>query len=235
MTDQRNIEDNSINGDMSKRVSVDINAMDWHPSPSNTVFRKRLHLVGEAESGQVTSIVMYEKDSNFSSHAHPGGEEILVLAGTFSDDRGDFHAGTYLLNPEGYSHTPYSKEGGVIFVKLRQYPGDERKQVALNTHEMQWEPSGHDGVSVKTLYTESGYPEQMRLEKWEAGATPGELIYPGGAEILVLKGELSDESGEYKELAWLRMPPGSSHNPVSHIGCEIYIKTGGVRELNSSE
>jgi len=220
---------------MSKRLSVDINSMDWQPSPSNTVFRKRLHLVGGPETGQVTSIVMYEKNSDFSAHAHPGGEEILVLAGTFSDDRGDFHAGAYLLNPEGYSHTPYSKEGGVIFVKLRQYSGEGRRQIALSTQEMDWEDTGNPGISAKTLYLEAGYPEEMRLENWESGAAPGVITYPGGAEILILKGALTDEKGEYGELAWLRMPPGSGHMPISPSGCEIYIKTGGVSGLISRE
>lgn len=223
----------SINGDMSKRVSVDINSMDWQPSPSNTVFRKRLHLVGAPESGQVTSVVMYEKDSEFSAHAHPGGEEILVLAGTFSDDRGDFHAGTYLLNPEGYSHTPYSKEGGVIFVKLRQYPGEGRRQIALSAQETDWEDTENPGISVKTLYSEEGYPEKMRLEKWEPGASPGNVSYPGGAEILLMKGDFQDEYGVYSEMCWLRLPPGSEHFPISQKGCEVYIKTGGVSGLDS--
>ena len=33
------------------RVAVDTAAMEWTPSPSRTVFRKRVHLVGPAESG----------------------------------------------------------------------------------------------------------------------------------------------------------------------------------------
>ena len=232
MSNQDNTKEPSINGDMSKRVSVDINEMAWQPSPSNTVWRKRLHLVGGPESGQVTSIVMYEKDSQFSAHAHPGGEEILVLAGTFSDDRGDFHAGAYLLNPEGYSHTPFSKEGGVIFVKLRQYGGEGREQIVLSTQEMDWKDSDNSGIYVKTLYSESGYLEVTRLEKWEPGASPGKITYQGGAEILVLRGALSDDYGTYHELSWLRMPAGSGHTPVSASGCEFYIKTGGVAGLD---
>ena len=66
---------------------VDSAAMDWAPSPSASVWRKRLHLVGGAETGQVTSIVRYDPDSSFPSHDHPDGEEILVLDGVFSDLR----------------------------------------------------------------------------------------------------------------------------------------------------
>ena len=115
-----------MNGDMRKRVAVHGAALDWQPSPSGTVWRKRLHLVGGAESGQVTSIVRYEPNATFAAHDHPEGEEILVLEGTFSDEHGDWPSGTHLLNPEGFRHAPFSRDGCVIFVKLRQYAGAGR-------------------------------------------------------------------------------------------------------------
>lgn len=114
------IKAESINGDLSRRVSVDTERLPWTPSPSGSVWRKRVHRVGPAESGQVTSIVRYEAGSRFPAHDHPEGEEILVLDGVFSDDHGDWPAGTYLLNPEGFRHAPFSREGCVLFVKLRQ-------------------------------------------------------------------------------------------------------------------
>ena len=95
--------------------------MEWTPSPSGTVWRKRLHLVGDPESGQVTSVVRFEPDAEFSVHDHPEGEEILVLEGVFSDERGDWTAGSYLSNPEGFRHHSSSSEGCLLFVKLRQY------------------------------------------------------------------------------------------------------------------
>ena len=223
-----------INGDMSKFVSVDTNKMKWQPSPSGTVWQKRLHLVGPSEAGQVTSLVMYEANADFHAHAHPGGEEILVLGGTFSDERGDFTAGTYLLNPEGYEHTPYSKEGGIIFVKLRQYPGDNRKQIVVETQKMDWEDNSCPGIAVKTLYCEQNYPEETSLLKWDAGASPGKVVYPGGAEILILRGNLQDENGSYGEMSWLRFPVGAEHTPYSPNGCELYIKRGGISLLDSA-
>jgi len=53
----------SINGDLSVRVVVDTTQMQWVPSPSGSVRRKRVHLVGPPESGQVTSVVRYEPHS----------------------------------------------------------------------------------------------------------------------------------------------------------------------------
>jgi hypothetical protein len=123
----------SQNGDLSVRVDLDTTQLDWQPSPSGTVHRKRLHRVGPAEAGQVTSLVRYEPGASFHEHPHPEGEEILVLDGVFSDEHGDWKKGTYLLNPEGFSHAPFSREGCLLFVKLRQYPGRARTHVALDT------------------------------------------------------------------------------------------------------
>ena len=226
-------ENENINGDMSKFVSVDTNKMNWQESPSGTVWRKRLHLVGPSEGGQVTSLVMYQANSDFHAHAHPGGEEILVLGGTFSDERGDFTAGTYLLNPEGYEHTPFSKQGGIIFVKLRQYPGNDRSQIVVETQKKDWIQSSVPGISIKMLYSEHSYPEETSLQKWNEGASPGPVTYPGGAEFLVLKGNFQDENGSYGEMSWIRFPAGAEHTPHSPSGCELYIKRGGVAFLDS--
>ena len=76
-----------LNGNLGARVSAHTRDLEWQPSPSATVFRKRLHLVGEPEKGQVTSLVRFVPGSSFSAHDHPEGEEILVIAGVFSDER----------------------------------------------------------------------------------------------------------------------------------------------------
>ena len=49
--------DDAINGDTALRATADTVQMDWAPSPSEMVWRKRVHLVGPPESGQVTSVV----------------------------------------------------------------------------------------------------------------------------------------------------------------------------------
>jgi len=123
----------AINGNLSVRAVADTNRMEWTLSPSDSVWRKRVHLVGPPESGQVTSVVRYEPHSKFPTHDHPEGEEIFVLDGVFSDEHGNWPAGTYLLNPEGFRHTPFSVPGCLLFVKLRQFPGRTRRHIAIAT------------------------------------------------------------------------------------------------------
>jgi len=223
----------SINGDLSQRVAVDTAAMQWTPSPSRTVWRKRVHLVGPAEAGQVTSVVRYEPGSTFHAHDHPDGEEILVLDGVFSDEHGDWPAGTYLLNPEGFRHAPFSREGCVLFVKLRQYPGRARAHVVAVTQSMAWETGDRAGVGVRSLYAQEGFADTVRLERWAPGASVGRRSYMNGAELFVVRGSFEDEQGRYTERTWLRWPPGASHAPATGHGCELYIKEGGFAYLTA--
>jgi anti-sigma factor ChrR (cupin superfamily) len=223
----------SLNGDLSVRASVDTNDMDWAPSPSGTVWRKRVHLVGPPESGQVTSLVRYEPGSSFPTHDHPEGEEILVLEGVFSDEHGDWPAGTYLLNPEGFRHRPFSRPGCRLLVKLRQFPGTGRRHLAVDTGALAWQPTPVDGVAAKPLYEQDGFSDAMRLERWDPGADAGIVTHALGAELFVLEGELADDSGRFPAGCWLRLPAGGSHHPRSTRGCTLYVKTGGLAYLRS--
>ncbi|NVK41706.1 MAG: cupin domain-containing protein [Oceanospirillaceae bacterium] len=222
----------AVNGDLSRRVHLCSDEMDWVPSPGGEVLRKRLHLVGTPEGGEVTSLVRYPPGAVFPPHPHPGGEEILVLEGLFSDAGGDWPAGSYLLNPEGFEHAPSSEPGCLLFVKLRQYPGS-RRQWALDTGAMDWQTGTLPGVELKWLYRDDGYPETMRLERWAPGTLPEPRAYPGGVEVLVLEGSFNDEQAEYGRYDWLRLPAGASHRPASRDGCVLYIKENGLGGLTA--
>lgn len=206
--------------------------MEWTASPSGSVWRKRLHLVGPAESGQVTSIVRYDRNAEFPVHDHPDGEEILVLDGVFSDQEGDWPAGTYLLNPQGFRHAPFSRDGCVLFVKLRQFPGNDREHVALDTNQIPWEAGALAGIWRKRLYTQTGYADVTELQKWDTA--PGPLTYTDGAEIFVLEGGFEDENGSYGAGYWLRLPAGSVHHPAPQKSCTLYLKRGGFRYLQAA-
>ena len=224
----------AINGDLSVRAVVDTARMEWVSSPSGSVWRKRVHLVGPPESGQVTSVVRYEPQSRFPAHDHPEGEEILVLDGVFSDEHGDWPAGTYLLNPEGFRHAPFSEPGCLLFVKLRQFPGRERRHVVVDTHGLDWQPSSIPGVAQKALYQQAGFHDTMRLERWDPQTDLGTITYERGVEFFVLAGGFADDAGAYSAGCWMRLPAGSEHHPRSAHGCTLYIKTAGLSYLRSA-
>ena len=212
-----------LNSDLDERVVIDTEALPWQASPSPTVWRKRLYLDGAVESGVVTSIVRYDADSAFPIHDHPDGEEIFVLDGTFSDEHGDYPAGTYLLNPEGYRHAPFSKFGCVIFVKLRQYAGPDRAHITLDTGALAWQPGPADHIVAKQLYAQPGYRERTRLLRFEAGAAASAHRHRHGEEVFVLDGAIEDEHGIYPAGTWIRNPPGSRHAPRSEGGALLLV------------
>lgn len=228
-----NMTASALNGELDRQIAVNSDELEWVQSPGGEVLRKRLHLVGAPESGQVTSVVRYQPGSTFPSHPHPEGEEILVLEGVFSDQQGDWPAGTYLLNPEGFEHAPFSESGCLLFVKLRQFPGTERHRVSLDTTESEWRSSIRPGVYWKKLYAQEPFSDHMRLERWTCPSDVGVLNFPQGVEMFVLSGHFCDEQNEYRQHAWLRLPPGSSLTPQGLEQCDLYIKEGGFPYLRA--
>jgi anti-sigma factor ChrR (cupin superfamily) len=199
--------------------------MPWASAPVPNVWRKRLELSGPPEAGRVTSIVRYAPGSQFPSHPHPDGEEILVLDGVFSDEHGDFPAGTFLLNPTGFEHAPFSRAGCTLFVKLRQSPG-ARQHVVVDTTRADWHDHPTPGVAQLPLYFDPAFPERIHLTRIAPGVSAGPVHFPAGEEILVLEGAFRDEHGSYRVGSWVRYPPGSSHTLTSASGCRLYVKQG---------
>lgn len=215
-------EKTMLNMDYSRPVTIDTTAMDWTPSPKAGVWRKPLARE-EAERGHATSIVRYDPGAGFHGHNHPLGEEILVLDGTFSDETGDFHAGTYFRNPSGFVHAPFSRKGCVILVKLHQFQPEDRTRLAIDTNKGQWQ-SMAEGIQVQQLHA---FGTELVLLVRVAAAAPGiPHEHPGGEEIYVLEGEICDEDGVYPAGTWLRRPPGSRHTPVARRDALLWIKSG---------
>ncbi|NJN71720.1 MAG: cupin [Limnothrix sp. RL_2_0] len=212
-----------INADFNERVVLSTQELPWQDSPMPGVQRRMLDRDGD-EVARATSLVKYAPGSSFSAHTHGGGEEFFVLEGTFSDEQGDYGAGTYVRNPVGSSHTPFSKTGATIFVKLWQMDPEDDKQVTHDTSKTHWFPGLVKGLSVLPLHNHG--TENVALVKWEPGTKFQTHKHWGGEEIFVIEGTFADEQGVYPQGTWLRNPSGSIHTPFSEEGCTIYVKTG---------
>ncbi|MEZ5508171.1 MAG: cupin domain-containing protein [Gammaproteobacteria bacterium] len=219
-----------INADFSRRAIVTADQHLWTSSPQAGVERVMLDRLG-GEKARATSIVRYAPGSYFPAHKHPGGEEILVLSGTFSDNEGDYPAGWYLRNPPGSSHQPYSEPGAIILVKLWQM-STETQPLRINTQDAaNW--IKRDGRTLCPLF--SAADEEVYLECLPPGSkVPG--LHDKGLEMLVLKGELSHDGQVFGTGTWLRFPAGES--PVATAagsGVTLYIKSGHLARMPSQD
>jgi anti-sigma factor ChrR (cupin superfamily) len=211
-----------LNMDFSEQIVINTRDREWLPSPREGVWRKPLARE-EAEQGHATSIVRYDPGSHFHAHDHPLGEEILVLEGIFSDETGDYHAGTYFRNPEGFRHAPFSVEGCVILVKLHQFQPGDTAHVVLDTETSAWRP-GQGSLQVMPLHEWQG--ESTALVRWPAGEQFQPHQHFGGEEIYVVSGEFIDEFGRYPAGTWMRSPHLSQHCPYVEQETVIWVKVG---------
>lgn len=217
-----------INADFTQIVRLRAAELPWTASPSPGVERRLLDRVG-AEVARATSLVRYAAGSRFPPHVHHGGEEFLVLAGTFEDDEGVYPAGTYVRNPPGTSHAPWTREGCELFVKLRQFdPADRERRVIDTTVRAAFTPGEVQGATHLLLHRFAD--ERVSLERWDAGAASGPLPCPGGAELLVLSGRLDEPAGPAG--TWLRVPPGATLELRAAEPTLFYWKQGHLRGLS---
>ena len=214
----------NLNDDFSQRVVAHAADAQWVASPLPGVERRMLDRVG-GEVARATSLVRYAPGSSFERHRHGGGEEILVLDGVFSDEQGDHPAGTYLRNPPGTAHAPFSRPGCTLFVKLWQFAAGDCTPLRVDTRSAAWRPGLVPGLSVLPLHSHDGV--DTALVRWAPGTRFQAHVHPGGEEILVLEGLFRDEGGAYPAGSWLRSPRWSRHAPFTGPeGALIYVKVG---------
>jgi len=220
----------NVNDDFSKRVVMHGDAIEWEDSPMPGVQRRRLDRV-QGETDRVTTIVRYAPNSQFSSHVHTGGEEFIVLEGVFEDDYGAWPTGSYIRNPPGSEHTPGSKPGCVILVKLCQFDPNDRTFIHANLNKLgSVAEANRPGVSSSPLYKD--HQEEVRFEYWEPGVSVS-MVMDGGAELFVIEGGFQDGTDELRKHSWLRIPVGGELKAVAGTeGATVWVKQNHLRWIN---
>ena len=189
---------------------------EWLPSPLPGVSRYPLDRDGE-EVAVATSLVRYAPGSDFDPHQHALGEEYLVLEGEFADNHGRYPVGTYVRNPAGTAHKPFSDPGCLIWVKLRQFHPDDQRQFEIPldlvplSAGLQEQPL-HDFAHPDPQDADEGAMRE-RVSLWRMAA--GESIELPAAyspqEVFVIDGEVSWQDAQTVTLGrygWLRLSPG---------------------------
>ena len=182
------------------------------------------------EVAVATSIVRYQPGSAFHAHIHDLGEEFLVLRGTFSDEYGDYPPGTYVRNPPRSSHAPFSRDGCVIFVKLRQMNCHDVGRVTVFPADHRWSRVDENREEA-SLYSEGhGMVSLIRLG---AGARIAGHSIRGGVELFVMEGSVRLMNGGPEILgawSWLRHPGRYHPELASENGALLWVKRGHLSE-----
>jgi len=99
----------------NRRVVLDTCTAGWLPGPMDGIRQLPLHQFG----GEMVTLERWAPCTRFPPHTHWGGEEILVLEGMWCDEYGEYPAGSWIRNPHGSRHTPFtSREGALLYVKI---------------------------------------------------------------------------------------------------------------------
>lgn len=218
-------EPTTLNMNFSKAICSLPVEQQWLKSPADGVSRMPLEREA-AESGHTTSFVKFDPGSFFPPHPHPFGEEIYVLDGTFSDENGDYPAGTYIRNPPGSHHKPFTRDGCTLFVKLDQFQAGDTEHIVSRQEDRQWQ-QGIGNLKVISLHTFN--TESTALVWWPENEVFQKHSHWGGEEIVVIKGTFIDEYGEYPQGSWIRSPHMSKHFPRVEEETLILVKVGHLK------
>jgi len=208
-----------IRADLGEPAQVTRSGWEWVDSPQPGVRRVMLDRIGD-EVAVATSFVRYDPASRFPGHDHALGEEFVVLEGEFGDEDGRYPPGSYVRNPPGSHHVPFSDPGCLIWVKLRQFQADDLTPLRARLDL----PVPATGSSRRTLHRHGS--EHVA----EITAAAGEqIVFAPEAvcqEVLVLDGQLRTNSGGMLgRYGWLRWPAGHGAELQVIAPCRILWKT----------
>ena len=217
-----------INADFSQIAIFDRSEASWIDSPESGVDRIMLDRIGD-EVARATSIVRYAPGSAFARHEHAEGEEFLVLDGVFSDESGHYPLGTYVRNPPGSSHSPFSKDGCRILVKLRQFDPEDLAAVVIDTRNADFWQSG-DGADSLPLHTfGSEQVCMLRIAAQQQYSIDGDSP---GTEVFVVSGSIRYAGNVLSAESWLRFPPLQSVELRALSASVLWVKRGHLPPEN---
>lgn len=192
-----------VRADFHQAVSLAPADFQWVSSPQAGVERVMLDRVGD-EVAVATSLVRYAPGSRFPAHEHGLGEEYLVLEGEFGDEHGRYGPDTYVRNPPGSRHTPFSEPGCVIWVKLRQFHPDDQWQLVTDVAL----PMPPDGYSLRKLHEFQG--EVVTTVAAQGTSTVTFPALDRVQEVLIIDGAVRWRERTLNAWGWLRVPAGEA-------------------------
>ena len=103
----------------STPVVIDTRDAEWPLQPTPGFEAMYLHQFRDEQ----VFFIRWAPNTPFKKHTHHGGEEVRVIEGSFSDEYGDYPAGTWLRNPDRSSHKAFTRDkGALLYLKAGHLP-----------------------------------------------------------------------------------------------------------------
>ena len=93
------------------KQDFDSASLAWQPFRAGVDI---LPLHGDPAQGCSCAFLRYQAGAEVPRHVHVGMEFLMILRGSQRDERGEYHAGTFLINPASSSHAIVSKSGCIV-------------------------------------------------------------------------------------------------------------------------
>ncbi len=218
-----------INADPNAVIVIQTNNLPWEATEHPGVWQKVLERVNDPKKGRETSIVKFDANTKLPTEVLAQRQDILVVAGTYSDEHGDYGVHTFIRNQAGFRHTPSSRSGCVLFVKRRVHFRDETERIVIDPKNAKWVDFPHRSASVLHLYRDAHGIETARIGVMGPNGNIPTHDHAMGEESFTLEGCLKDEKYSFDAGTWFRFPIGVPHTPFTKdAGCKMLIREGDL-------
>ena len=102
-----------------------------------------------------------------------------------------------------------------------QLPGNASADISAE--DMEWQPSGADGFSIKPLMEDSASKLRTWLMKVDAGAYSPPHAHEEVEQIYVLEGSFYDQDKTYVAGDFIIRAPGAMHTAGSETGAIVFL------------
>ncbi len=218
-----------VNADPDATVVVDTNQLDWQETGHPGLTRKVLERVIDPEKGRETVLLKFAPGTMCPTETPAERLDLFVIEGTYSDGTGEYGPRTFIRNPPGFSHTPGSNDGCVVYAKYRNAFRDHDERIIIDTAAVEWLSFPHRGADVVHFYRDRHGIETARYGKVYPDKQIPSHDHAMGEETLILDGCLKDEHGTYGPGVWFRFPIGVPHAPYTEAeSCTLLIREGDL-------
>jgi anti-sigma factor ChrR (cupin superfamily) len=218
-----------VNADCKEFALVHTERMEWEPTGHPGVSQKLLERVNDPEKGRETALLRFEPGARLPTESPEERVEVFVLEGRYADEHGEYGQYTFILNPPGFTHTPSSKTGCVVYLKRRMpfRAEPETERMVVDTQKVEWLAFPHRNAKVLHIYKDPNGIDTRRFGEVFPNSQLPHHDHPTGEEVFVVAGALIDDMGEHGPGTWMRAPNTFVHAPrTGGQGCRMFIREG---------